>query len=669
LKLSLAILFFLFFFESYSQSVSTLGNDDAEINRLKKEINTSSSDSVKSINHLKISGLYFKNDALENYTYHLQKGEFYSRNYPFLKVYVEYNKSLELLNNGEYDLFYKKISEILSKLKKFNNASSINLQLMIIQNISIYHTLNLNYDLSIDILLIEGIPLAKKTKNYTALGTLYESIADSFYELDYFSKSSAYYKLAIENYKKEYRKSKDLLGICYIYYANCLVKLVQHKEANSILNTVHALLIEHQDNNLYPLYYNAVGELQLSQKKYPNAITSFKKGLALIKENSREGLASETYLSLSLNLAKSLYEVKEYQFSIELLNQLHLDSRDQNQLFAYDLYYRNFKKIGNFAQSSQYLTNYIELKDRLRDSTKDREYRNLEARYHISEKEKKIAALHKDKIDREARLKNLNLKYGLASISLFIFLVFFYFLFKNFKNQKKMNEQQAIINKQNLDFLSSLKDVEVMQAMIEGEESERKRISRDLHDGIGSRLSSLKMQLDYLNLPSGTNEDYEKFSSNLNLIINDLRKTAFNLVPETLSKLGLDLALKDLCFVMSNTLVKIHYSSTEISPKILSSQQVTIFRIVQELINNALKHANCTEIIIDCSQNKELFLITVEDNGIGFIVTDFNSFTGLGLKSIKNRVELLNGNFEIKSIVSKGTVFNIELQVKLNVEN
>jgi len=100
----------------------------------------------------------------------------------------------------------------------------------------------------------------------------------------------------------------------------------------------------------------------------------------------------------------------------------------------------------------------------------------------------------------------------------------------------------------------------------------------------------------------------------------------------------------------------------------LSSHQVTIFRIVQELINNALKHSNCSEIIIDCVQNKELFLITVEDNGSGFNTDELNFFSGLGLKNIKNRVELLSGKLEIKSGIFEGSVFNIELKVKLEDE-
>jgi signal transduction histidine kinase len=119
---------------------------------------------------------------------------------------------------------------------------------------------------------------------------------------------------------------------------------------------------------------------------------------------------------------------------------------------------------------------------------------------------------------------------------------------------------------------------------------------------------------------------------------------------------------------MSNNNVTIHFTSNEIQSNIIESNQITIFRIVQELINNSLKHSNCTEIVVDCSQNGELFLITVEDNGIGFNTNDIDSFAGLGLRNIKSRVELLKGTMDVVSNSWKGTVFNIELKVQFENE-
>jgi signal transduction histidine kinase len=211
--------------------------------------------------------------------------------------------------------------------------------------------------------------------------------------------------------------------------------------------------------------------------------------------------------------------------------------------------------------------------------------------------------------------------------------------------------------------LQNEKELVVMQTIIDSEEAERKRIARDLHDGIGSRLSSLKMQLNKLAGSKINEEDLRRLSSELSLSIADLRQTAYNLIPETLLKLGLEMALKDLCISMENDKVSVSFSAYEISKSISETHQITIYRIVQELLANALKHSNCDEIFLDCSQNGNLFLISLEDNGIGFNTNDIDNFTGLGLKNIQNRVAMLKGKFEIKSS-NAGTNFYIELTIQ-----
>lgn len=649
---------------SFSQNVSSLNNDDNEINKLLKEISATNNDSIKSINHLRISGLYFKNEKIKEYQFHLQKGKQLSKKNAFLQTYAKYNTALNHLYNNDYDSLYLEISEVLKELKQFKNSTSTELQLLIVQNISIYHTINLDYDLSIQILIEEGIPLAKRTHNYTALGANYESIADSFFELGDYRKSAGYYKLAIRNYKKEIHKSIDLLSVCYIYYSNCLAQLGDYSESGRILSEANKILKKYHGNNLYPLYYNALGELNFKLKKYAEAISNFNSGIKIIESNNNAGINDATYLSLILNLAASKYEIKNYKGSLAVLENLNLNTNDSNELAANELLYKNFDKLGNYEKAYHYLKGYSSLKDSLDDVSKGKEYRMLEARYNVSEKQKEIFRLENEKTEKEIRLQNLRLYYMLGFTVLIIVIILFIFLYKNFKNQKKLNQQQEVIHKQNIIFLESRKEVELMQAMMEGEESERKRIARDLHDGVASRLSSLQMQLEQLNSNEHGHLEYQKISSNLALAIKDLRQTAFNLIPETLSELGLDMALKDLCFLMSNATVNIHYNSNQISNDIISSQQTTIFRIVQELINNALKHADCTEVIVDCSQNNTLFLITVEDNGTGFDTKNLDNYKGLGLKNIKNRVDLLDGNMDAKYIAGVGTIFNIEVKVR-----
>jgi signal transduction histidine kinase len=133
-------------------------------------------------------------------------------------------------------------------------------------------------------------------------------------------------------------------------------------------------------------------------------------------------------------------------------------------------------------------------------------------------------------------------------------------------------------------------------------------------------------------------------------------------VPESLLKLGLENALGDLCHLLHSEKVKIEFQAFDISNTIPVSSQINIYRIVQELLNNALKHSGCSEILVSCSQNGNTFFISVEDNGKGFDISSSDDKTGLGIKNLKSRVELLNGTYNVESNKS-GTYYNIELKI------
>ncbi len=663
IKKNLLIVLLLFPCISFSQKVSTLGNDDEVIRKLEREISLSANDSVKSICNLKIAGFYFKNNNLNNYKSYLQKGRQLSKKSRFLTAYANYYQALMHLYNNDYNKFNTELLSILKNLKPYNHPAATELKLIIIQNISTYYRNNLQHDKSIKILIEEGIPLAKSDDNFVMTGSFNQIIAGSFYSLDEFEKAKIYYEKSIAYYKKDTHKGFDVLNACSVAYAMCLIQLHDFAKSENTLNSVYKTLEINKNNNLYPSLFNAYGTLFYEQKEYAKSILYYNKGLSQYNENRLLNKDEKMYSLLKLGLAQSLHGDKDFTESQNQLDGINL-ADPEIVLIQNELRYKNYENLKNYPKAYEYLHKYFKVKDSLEHISKETEYRILEAKYNTSEKERKIFQLEYEKREKEIHLRNLQLWYGLVSVSLIIVLVTAYFLYKNYKNQKMLNAQQDIIHKQKLDFLNSAREIEVMQAMIEAEDTERKRIARDLHDGIGSRLSSLNMQLQHLHQKSSDASDLEKLSTNLALAIKDLRETAFNLMPETLSKLGLDMALKDLCSAMSNSTVSILYSSTGIRPDNSAPHQVTIFRIVQELINNALKHSSCTEIIVDCSQNGELFLITVEDNGIGFHAENLSRYSGIGLKNIKKRIKILNGILSIKSVLSKGTIFNIELKVK-----
>lgn len=206
--------------------------------------------------------------------------------------------------------------------------------------------------------------------------------------------------------------------------------------------------------------------------------------------------------------------------------------------------------------------------------------------------------------------------------------------------------------------LSSQKDKNAKMLM-DRLEQERKRIAQELHDSSGVQLSSIRMKLTMLTYHAFSEESKEKIQtimSDVDNVHHEIRAISHNLMPISLSKLGLKAAIQELI-----NPIKASYPQKRIqlfqqydSRKLSEDLQVNLYRIIQELINNVMKHAEASEITIQLITDKDNLIVSVEDNGKGF---QFHSMqhAGLGLKSILSRTELLGGTYEVDSKEGAGS--------------
>jgi two-component system NarL family sensor kinase len=205
------------------------------------------------------------------------------------------------------------------------------------------------------------------------------------------------------------------------------------------------------------------------------------------------------------------------------------------------------------------------------------------------------------------------------------------------------------------------------QAVLQGQVEERTRLAKDLHDGLGSILSSAKYSFtnmkENLIITQENAEAFEKSMGMLDRSITELRRVAHNMMPEALMKFGLDTALKDFCnSVDQSGAVQLTYQSFEMEeasiPVITSS---AVYRIIQELVNNILKHADATTALVQLIRKDSTLSITVEDNGKGFDADILQNVGGIGYLNLRNRVAYLNGTIDIQTAPGKGTSVNIEI--------
>lgn len=244
--------------------------------------------------------------------------------------------------------------------------------------------------------------------------------------------------------------------------------------------------------------------------------------------------------------------------------------------------------------------------------------------------------------------------YGIIFISL---LLIGLMLFFHFSRKKIVQEQVATIELQ----LSYQKNI--LQATIATQEEERNRIAQDLHDEISSKLNIVSLTTNLLledeTLTISQKDAVEHILSVTSKTLENARKLAHDLLPPVLDKFGLKVALEEFFddFIRTNKLQILHkvedvffFSKTE---------SLHLFRITQELFNNAIRHGKATQIQIDVTTNESVFSLVFKDNGVGFIPEVLSEKAGIGLQNIASRVAILHADLSIESVLGKGSTFTI----------
>ncbi|HXH20168.1 MAG TPA: PAS domain S-box protein [Chitinophagales bacterium] len=209
----------------------------------------------------------------------------------------------------------------------------------------------------------------------------------------------------------------------------------------------------------------------------------------------------------------------------------------------------------------------------------------------------------------------------------------------------------------------------MLDAMLQGQEQERERLARELHDGLGVTLSSVKANLGSLEpaIDKIGEERKAYFLNSLSLLdeaIYDIRTIISDLSPRILENLGLTAALKDLCHRIDQThKFSMKFYSSGMEERLSKPLEKTLYRIAQELINNAVKYSKASSIIVQLIRHGNLLTLTVEDNGIGFDTKYLFAHDGRGFKNIATRAKQINGVFHVDSAIGNGTLASVEVPV------
>lgn len=244
----------------------------------------------------------------------------------------------------------------------------------------------------------------------------------------------------------------------------------------------------------------------------------------------------------------------------------------------------------------------------------------------------------------------------LAFISMFLILIVFFYY-----SRKKIIKQKLDKKDLEIEFQK-----EMLHAVIFTQEEERKRIAQDLHDDISSKLNVVSLNSHLLRTPNLSESELLKITDNIveltQKALENSRRIAHDLLPPVLEKFGLHSGIEELVADYNTTKVVHVTYHNESSFKMLSfDNQLHIFRILQELLNNAVRHGLAKNISIKVRDENDIKSITFTDNGVGFDVNDEKVRKGIGIKNIESRVDYLNASIDILSTINKGTTVIIKI--------
>jgi signal transduction histidine kinase len=481
---------------------------------------------------------------------------------------------------------------------------------------------------------------------YDGLQVLYMTLLQYDKAIEYGEKAVAYGRLlteksslavALSNLALSYMevdRLEDAKKVCL--EAISVSKPIDNKSVEgAALNNLADMAIREGEFELLKTYCER--SLLIHQEiNSPEAIAISKRGLAIYYLTRGDFERSESYALEALKINDENNYLMEKSQCLKTLS---------------DIYFarHNYKEAFNYTFKSQKTEAEI-----FNESILQKEA-VMKVKYETEKKDNQIK-LQQAAIERKNILNYLLIG---GAVTLLIISLLSY---RNYKHKQKLQQHR-------IGELETQQQLTATEAVLKGEEQERTRLAKDLHDGLGGMLSGIKYSFNTMKgnlvMTPDNAQAFERSMDMLDSSIKEMRRVAHNMMPEALVKFGLDTALKDFCNDINQSgAIQISYQSIGLEEQELEqTTAITIYRIVQELINNTIKHAAAKTAMVQVSAANDLLSVTVEDDGKGFDKAILKQVRGIGWSNIQNRVEFLKGNIDVRSEKDKGTSVHIEMNI------
>ncbi|MEO1411448.1 MAG: tetratricopeptide repeat protein [Bacteroidota bacterium] len=491
-------------------------------------------------------------------------------------------------------------------------------------------------------------------EDWAGLGRCYNEMAilvskqnDRERALDYLDRSAEYC-----------RRGGDSTGLSTSYDNRGIVlsKLQRWEEAET--NYLRALDIRQRIGDSVGLgyVYNNLGEVAAVRGDFERAI-QWVEASTLIRQSLGDTVGQTINIT---NMGELYFQRGQYRQAAEHFER----SLQQSRRLAYldlsrwNLEYasKSYAKLGETERALDYLRQSYALQDSLLSAERIAELAKMETQYETEQKERQIAWQQEEMALRQQQYRS---RLALALAALLVLALLGALAFLNYRHQQRSQLREKQLRFQR----------ELLQNTLDVQERERKRIAKDLHDGIGQQLTGLKMAWQHLE--EGLNpqrpqarRELRDLGQVLDGTAREVRELSHRMMPRALSELGLVAALEDLLATsFRNSGIQVEWQQHRLDRSLPEVVEINVYRILQELLNNILKHAEATEVDLQLLRREDQLVVVVEDNGRGFAPDEVDPHSQ-GMLNINSRVRALDGRVDFSSEPGRGTVVNLRIPLR-----
>lgn len=586
----------------------------------------------------------------------LDLGQKEINNQPFLAESY-YNIGTIYVKNAQKEQAFINLDSAISLYTQIDNISGVCKSIMakgvVYTNMRVYDTALVYYIESLELASDNNI---EKVKIQTLI-----NIANIYIRSDEYKKARKIFDDAYEICNQ----INDSVNKATIRINRAVTFLLEGDNDRALEGFKLALIdaIRVNDKSTIGLLNTNIAIIYTGKKEYDLALKYLYEAVEVFEDIGNSDKIATTYLTLG-NVFKGMKEyslsLEHYQLAVKYSSEVN---QKQTKLKAFRSISILFEKQNDFENAYLFLDKHKTLRDTIFEDKKIKYLSEYQAKFNKFEDEAKILKLENEQVKSNALAARLNYQrniyLGLVLFALLVIIsIVLFFRWKSKKNK--------LISEQKLKQLESERKLANANSVLAGEEKERKRIAQELHDGIGVLLSTASIHFSNVEdkADKGISEMTRKAKLLLDKASTEIRHISHNMMPGVLSKFGIYEALTDV-FEEIDEDTEINTSfNIEGEQKVLDENtEIMIYRIVQEMVNNTIKHSGASEVLCSILNKNDILSIVYSDNGSGFDITKTESKNSFGLNGIQSRVDFLEGKVQLVSETGKGTKYFIEIPI------